>query len=162
MQISKPTSWIWASCQKEVFPERSGRPQPLHPADDCVLLPDGVSLGPGAGRVLGGTGGRTTMAAPPPSQHQAIPTVGKKAEHDRTRTHPPPQEKFPLKATSCLASGQPGFLNHHFPLNKETPSHNPQCTVGGGHTQRCPDIPGQKHSGREGCGRPAGRCLGTL
>lgn len=132
MQISKPTSWIWASCQKEVFPERSGRPQPLHSADDCVLLPNGVSQGPGAGRVLGSTWGRTTMAAPLLSQHQAIPTVGKKAEHDRTRAHPPPQEKYPLKATSCLASGQPGFLNHHFPFNKEMPSHNPQCTVGGG------------------------------
>lgn len=111
------------------------------------------------------------MAAPPPSQHQAIPNVGEKAEqdwpeHDRTRAHPPPQEKYPLKATSCLASGQPGFSTTIFqtmlPFNKEMPSHNPQCTLGGGHTQRCPDIPGQRHSGREGCGRPVGRCLGTL
>ena len=58
------------------------------------------------------------MAAPPPSQYQAIPTVGKKAEHDRTRAHPPPQEKYSLKATSCLASGQPGFSTTISPLIK--------------------------------------------
>ena len=66
------------------------------------------------------------MAAPPPSQHQAISNVGKKAEqgwpeHNRARAHPPPQEKYPLKATRCLASGQPGFLNHHFPDHVPSP-----------------------------------------